>query len=670
MTARGLALLGLAILLGLFALDRGEAITWASVVCGDALALRFWIWPRLRGDALSEQVRRSLNGALVGVLWLGCLAILATDWLPADTFLPIALLGGVWFILDKPSGRHLDTMLVAVVCVAAWVVLNVVSLPEATILPAAGVLGLLILIALSKLDRARVVEVLGDPRAKGRIRLDPLALLLLLAVTVPMAWVLPLPTAMIDERFEWSQNLDRIVGFTESVDLTRLGLLKNNDNGALNVTVWDVKKDRNGLQGWTTVSQWTEDDEANPDRHPLLLRGAALGRWNGETFVALENPQPDPDRRTRDRRLGFALVRQEIELGPHGRHTLFSLERPIGGSENVRLTGGALRAIDPVVVKTEYTVVSEILPPTQRSLLRGKGASHRDRRYLGLANVSDEVRKKAAELARMAPSNDPYDLAVFIENWFASRSDGGGFTYSRFNRNGVVDPIETFLFDTQSGHCAFFAASMVLMLRSLDIPARLAVGFRGGTWSDRADAFRVLQKNAHAWVEVPFNGAGWVYFDPTPPESRLDLENREGAEDEDPGGGQLAPLLDDPADERELPGGAILLALLGGGLVLLGAWILRRRVARTATSGLRGTEAGLYARVVRIATKGGASRRRSATLRELVREAAALPADALPGLQRVVAWLYRARYGARPLLAEESLEAGRILDSVERGLRS
>lgn len=53
------------------------------------------------------------------------------------------------------------------------------------------------------------------------------------------------------------------------------------------------------------------------------------------------------------------------------------------------------------------------------------------------------------------------------------------------------------------------------MMRTLGIPARVAVGFTPGI--DLGDGqYQVLGKNAHAWPEVWFDGLGWVLFEPTP----------------------------------------------------------------------------------------------------------------------------------------------------------
>lgn len=80
--------------------------------------------------------------------------------------------------------------------------------------------------------------------------------------------------------------------------------------------------------------------------------------------------------------------------------------------------------------------------------------------------------------------------------------------------------IETFLFENRRGHCELFASSMVLMLRSQGIPARLATGFLGADYNPIEGYYIVRESNAHAWVEVFDEVAGWRVFDPTPAAGR------------------------------------------------------------------------------------------------------------------------------------------------------
>jgi transglutaminase-like putative cysteine protease len=89
-----------------------------------------------------------------------------------------------------------------------------------------------------------------------------------------------------------------------------------------------------------------------------------------------------------------------------------------------------------------------------------------------------------------------------------------------FRGRTADNPIEGFLFDYKSGQCEYFASSMVLMLRSQGIPARLVTGFLGGEYNPFEGYFIVRESNAHAWVEAWIDGEGWQIFDPTPPAGR------------------------------------------------------------------------------------------------------------------------------------------------------
>lgn len=89
-----------------------------------------------------------------------------------------------------------------------------------------------------------------------------------------------------------------------------------------------------------------------------------------------------------------------------------------------------------------------------------------------------------------------------------------------FRGRSTDNPIERFLFDYRSGQCEYFASSMVLMLRSQGIPARLVTGFLGGEYNPFEGYFIVRESNAHAWVEAWIPGEGWQVFDPTPPAGR------------------------------------------------------------------------------------------------------------------------------------------------------
>lgn len=86
-----------------------------------------------------------------------------------------------------------------------------------------------------------------------------------------------------------------------------------------------------------------------------------------------------------------------------------------------------------------------------------------------------------------------------------------------------VDPIDHFLYTSKSGYCVYFSGAMVLLCRSVGIPAREVVGFATGELPEaKAEAesaemvtYRVTSDQAHAWAEVFLPDYGWYISDPT-----------------------------------------------------------------------------------------------------------------------------------------------------------
>lgn len=77
------------------------------------------------------------------------------------------------------------------------------------------------------------------------------------------------------------------------------------------------------------------------------------------------------------------------------------------------------------------------------------------------------------------------------------------------------DQLGRFLFDARKGYCSYFAFSMTLLVRSLGIPARTAVGFFVDPATAAFGYHPVRADMAHAWVEVFFPEYGWIEYDPT-----------------------------------------------------------------------------------------------------------------------------------------------------------
>jgi len=136
--------------------------------------------------------------------------------------------------------------------------------------------------------------------------------------------------------------------------------------------------------------------------------------------------------------------------------------------------------------------------------------------------VVSEARKDAispaiADLARrVAGSGSVSERAGRIEAYLASEYR---YTLDLVGTR-VEDPVEAFLFEWREGHCEYFATAMVLMLRSIGIPARLVTGYLGGEYNPFEGYYVLRQSDAHAWVESFSPELGWAIYDPTPASGR------------------------------------------------------------------------------------------------------------------------------------------------------
>jgi transglutaminase-like putative cysteine protease len=122
----------------------------------------------------------------------------------------------------------------------------------------------------------------------------------------------------------------------------------------------------------------------------------------------------------------------------------------------------------------------------------------------------------ATQIVAEANAQTPYDKAKAIETWLRQNIV---YNESIPEPPAGQDPIDWVVFDYKQGYCNYYASAMIVMLRSMGIPARMAAGFAQGTWNEQEQAFLVQERDAHTWVEVYFPGYGWVEFEPTAAQS-------------------------------------------------------------------------------------------------------------------------------------------------------
>ena len=245
-----------------------------------------------------------------------------------------------------------------------------------------------------------------------------------------------------------------------------------------------ARKRRNQTRETVTVN-------ALADTH--LVGGSIPIRYRAEDGAPLLKLEP-----------GFAALDQNL---PHGfRYSVWSY--------TARPTPAALRrspAKYPSVLESQGLLdVGGVLT------LPRFGAPHRASRVLAAVG-RDPAIDRYLPLARLAEqlagsARTPYGAVSRLENWFVA---SGTFRYTN-HPQVIFPPLVSFVTQTHAGYCQYFAGAMALMLRYLGIPARVAVGFAGGTYDSKQRLWNVSDREAHAWVEVWFKGYGWLPIDPTP----------------------------------------------------------------------------------------------------------------------------------------------------------
>lgn len=241
-----------------------------------------------------------------------------------------------------------------------------------------------------------------------------------------------------------------------------------------------------------------------PDVSPTPVPGFAAAEEAVRVTVTLEDIGTD---------LLFAASEPvAIALRPRG-----ALERQnrlaSGVDRQVRIPG---KSPGPV----QYEFVSRIGQPTRAELLAvGDPAVPAPLAvYARPADgLSDEVHELAVELtANQLTRLEKVEALMDHLDDFAYTTE---LLRSQRVEDGA-DPVEGFLFDTRAGHCEYFATGLAVLAREAGIPARNVNGYYGAHYNPVGGFYAVRQADAHSWVEIYFDGIGWVTFDPTPPDGR------------------------------------------------------------------------------------------------------------------------------------------------------
>jgi transglutaminase-like putative cysteine protease len=352
-------------------------------------------------------------------------------------------------------------------------------------------------------------------------------------VALPLVWIsvhsylaAMLVTAFVFYAFprsgemQWQSNnvqqARREVGFSSEVTLGEQGDVSESTEEVMQV--WLTHRD--------TGRVYELDDLP-------LFRGIVLTNYENKRWSALRGSSQVP---LTDSRVPSSkpLVLQRFRVQPVKDRVLFSIYPSYAYEISDPLVWDSIREQfkreEAEGTTSEYELLTAGL--TNRRMARVVPASRAPneaelRKLLALPPVSEEgkdplaeTKALTAELVKDIPEDDHFNRARVLTNYLR---DSTRFSYSLqpVPRDPTLDPVEDFVNHTRAGHCEYFASALALMLRSVGIPARLALGFKGGEFDD--DHYNVRQMDAHAWVEA------YLPLDRIPPGNLSEIDSENGA---------------------------------------------------------------------------------------------------------------------------------------------
>lgn len=273
----------------------------------------------------------------------------------------------------------------------------------------------------------------------------------------------------------------------------------------------DFSEMRNISPDQTAVSRVSMPREAVPFFTPIRLRGEVYDRWRGGEWIASRG-----DWQTVDSNGAAVRVRRGSGIAP-----IATIEQPFRRDSRLYLPEQTYRIIGIPRLTG--------MPDGDIYRIPGEGAQTLEFKVQMAWRVEPLTRVPQPELIDYPISPEVAELSRRIagsEQSTAARAEAiSRFLLSEFtyvpNPADLGRPlsVDEFLLDERRGHCEYFAAGMVVLLRAQGIPARIVGGFYGGKLNPLTGQWVLSLSDAHAWVEV-WDAGVWKTFDPTPPDLR------------------------------------------------------------------------------------------------------------------------------------------------------
>jgi hypothetical protein len=258
--------------------------------------------------------------------------------------------------------------------------------------------------------------------------------------------------------------------------------------------VSEIQKD-NSIIFRATMEKLNDDD--------LYFRGLTLNFYENNEWSYIKTSEDD-----KRFELKGKIIEQTIYLEPYSGNYLFGLDKPIAIYSFIKFEK------EDFTYKTKE-IISNRIKYVVKSIISDFIYQEKVDKVIYLS-LPKNLTSKFYEFAKKIDGENKFEVAKKILNYLLS----GEFKYSLKNLPISENPVEDFLFKTKEGNCEYFATSMALLLRAVNIPSRVVAGYKGGLYNDLGGYYIIRQSDAHLWVEAYFEGIGWLRFDPTPSSQR------------------------------------------------------------------------------------------------------------------------------------------------------
>ncbi|MCW8830019.1 MAG: DUF3488 and transglutaminase-like domain-containing protein, partial [Gammaproteobacteria bacterium] len=283
-------------------------------------------------------------------------------------------------------------------------------------------------------------------------------------------------------------------GIPEDVRTSRTGISDEMSPGSIN-----------NLISSSEVAFRVQFKSEPPEARDLYWRGLVLSNYDGKTWKrddASIQMRPDTSYIAAEAK----IVDYTVMLEPHGQKWLYSLET-LMANEGPYIVTRELQVITENEIKSvmQYSMTSNIN-------IFNKGLSEEEKRKNLLLPVG--INQRTIDLAKQLRRRSGTNVSTYINTVLGYfRTEPFRYTLSPPLLGG--DAMDDFIFRSQQGFCEHYSSAFVYLMRAAGVPARVVIGYQGGTFNPVDDYMIVRQSDAHAWTEVWLDDKGWVRIDPT-----------------------------------------------------------------------------------------------------------------------------------------------------------